>query len=329
MSSDATKAELIEYGRHIVEDEISALGLTRELIGESFAEAVQLILSLPDSGRVVVAGMGKASYVAMKISATLASTGTRSFFLHPAEAVHGDLGRFSPDDIVLILSNSGDTAEITNMLRPIKRMGCPLISITGKPESTLAEFSSVVLSLGDISEAGPLGLAPTSSAIAMLALGDALAMTIVKSRNFTKQEFARFHPGGSLGRQLLLVSEIMRSDDKHAVIPDTTSAREVLHVITCTRGRPGAAALVNSDGVLSGVFTDGDLRRCLEKDESFLDKPISEVMGKSPKTIHPEQMALEALKVISEHKIDQLIVVDANRRPIGLIDVQDLMDIRV
>lgn len=306
-------------------EEASAIKALASLIDDEFEHAVRLVLGLSQHGHVITSGIGKAGFIAMKISATLASIGIPSFFLHPAEAVHGDIGRFTKGDIALVLSNSGETPEILAMLPGIKRIGCSLISITSDKNSSLSRHSDVVLSIGQCAEAGPLGLAPTTSTSVMLALGDALSMTILKERGLTREEYAFYHPGGSLGRSLLTVKDIMRVGDELCIVDDTLLCREVLHRITLTKGRPGAAIIVSKAGVLKGVFTDGDLRRCLDKEPSFLDKPVSQFMGTSPKTIQIAHLASEASKIMSEHKIDQLIVVDGQNHPIGLIDVQDLL----
>ncbi|MBN8548273.1 MAG: KpsF/GutQ family sugar-phosphate isomerase [Deltaproteobacteria bacterium] len=317
------------YAAEILKLEAKAVEGLSALLNEDFDRAVELIMAMSPEGRVVVSGMGKAGFVAMKISATLASTGVPSYFLHPAEAIHGDLGRYTKKDIAMLLSNSGETQETIGILPHVRRIGCPVISITSDKTSTLGKHSDIVLPIGLLDEAGPFGLAPTTSTTAMLALGDALAVTILKLRDFSKEQFALYHPGGNIGRGLMLISEVMRSGEENCVVPETMKAKDVLHKITVTKGRPGATAIVDKSGKLVGVFTDGNLRRCLEKGDSFLNLPISKVMGSSPKTIAPTQIAQEALRIMSEHKIDQLIVVDADRRPIGMIDIQDLIDIRL
>lgn len=317
------------YAADILRLEAGALRAVAELLDERFDRAVELILNMPDQGRVVVSGMGKAGFIAMKISATFASTGVPSYFLHPAEAIHGDLGRYTKNDIALLLSNSGETEETVGILPHVRRIGCPVIAITGNCDSTLGKHSDVVLSIGKIEEAGPLGLAPTTSTTAMLALGDALAMAVLKRQNFSKERFALYHPGGNLGRGLMLVSEVMRKGDENCVVSQSMKTRDVLHSITTTKGRPGAAAIVDASGKLRGVFTDGNLRRLLEQGDEFLDLPIKKVMTSNPKTIAPSQIVQEALRVMSEHKIDQLIVMDERKKPVGMIDIQDLVDIRL
>lgn len=317
------------YACEILQLEAKAVQGLCDLMDEDFDRAVELIMAMSPEGRVVVSGMGKAGFIAMKISATLASTGVPSYFLHPAEAIHGDLGRYTKKDIALLLSNSGETQETIGILPHVRRIGCPVISITSDKTSTLGKHSDIVLAIGLLDEAGPFGLAPTTSTTAMLALGDALAVTILKQREFSKEQFALYHPGGNIGRGLMLISEVMRKDEENCIVPQTMKTREVLHKITTTKGRPGAACIVDTSGKLVGVFTDGNLRRCLEKGDAFLDLPIRKVMGSKPKTIAPTQIAQEALRIMSEHKIDQLLVVDEAHRPIGMIDIQDLIDIRL
>ena len=273
--------------------------------------------------------MGKASFIAMKISATFASTGVPSFFLHPAEAAHGDLGRYSKGDVALLISNSGETAEMLLVIPYIKRIGCPIIAITGNSVSSLASHSDITLSIGKVAEAGPHGLAPTTSTTAMLALADALAMAVFSRQEYSRERFAFYHPGGNLGASLLSVSEVMRKDDENCIVPQTLKTSEVLHRITTTKGRPGAASVVDQNGVLTGVFTDGNLRRCLEQGSDFLHKPIAEVMTRNPKVISAGKLAPEALQLLSQHKIDQIIVIDSANHPVGMVDIQDLVDIGV
>jgi arabinose-5-phosphate isomerase len=324
---DQKAKDILSYGKNIVGLEAEAVNSVCGLIDSSFESAVKMILSIPSTGRVIVSGIGKAGFIGMKISATLASTGTPSFFLHPAEAVHGDLGRYAKDDIALILSNSGETPEILRILPSIKRVGCPIISITGSKSSTLAKHSEATLLIGKVDEVGPLGLAPTTSTTVMLALGDALAMTVLNQRGFSKEEFAQYHPGGALGRKLMTVAEAMRQGDEHAVARDNLLCKEVIHIISATKGRPGAAAIVNAEGRLVGVFTDGDLRRCLDLNSNFLNEPISEYMGRSPKTCKGSQLVEEALHLMSQFKIDQLLVTDEENHPIGTLDIQDVLSI--
>ncbi len=275
-------------------------------------------------GKVVISGMGKPGLVGQKISATLASTGTPSLSLHPAEAIHGDLGRVTAEDIVIILSNSGETEEIVRLLPMVKRISARMIAMTGNPQSTLAKYSDVVLNVSVQEEACSLGLAPTASTTAMLAMGDALAVALVEKRNFKEEDYAFFHPGGSLGKKLVLrVEEIMRSGKEHAVADHQTKIKEVLLLIT--QARAGAASIVNGNGKLVGIFTDGDLRRHLEKDPDLSKKKVADVMTPHPAVITKDRLAAEALRILKEKKIDEIPVVDEEGRPIGLVDVQDLL----
>jgi arabinose-5-phosphate isomerase len=319
------RAAHITYGRSIIKEEIAALTQVADLLDDSFAHAVETLLSLPAGSRIVVSGMGKAGFVAQKISATLSSIGFPSFYLHPAEAVHGDLGRFSSNDLALLLSNSGETSELVRLLPTLKQRGSHIISITSSPASTLGRHSDVVIAMGRFIEAGPLGLAPTTSTTVMMALGDALAMSLVQHRGFSKEEFAAFHPGGDLGRSLMLVSDIMRTGESCCVVHEAVETKKALHLITETKGRPGAASIVNDAGIIVGVFTDGNLRRCLEHDVEFLTKPIGTLCSRTPVTIMPDKLATEAARIIQERKIDQLMVVDDKMVPVGLIDIQDLL----
>jgi len=316
--------DAVEYGRSVVRTELDAVRGVLERFDERFRAAVDLVLRC--RGRTVVTGMGKPGIIANKISATMASTGTPSLCLNPADAYHGDLGRVVKDDVLLILSNSGETAEVTRLLSPIKRIGAATIAMTGDAGSSLARHCDVLLDLGEIAEACPIGLAPTASTTAMLVMGDALAMTVARLRNFTPEEYAFYHPGGSLGRRLLKVGEIMRTGTATTVVPLTFSARQALIAINRTKGRPGAAAVVDEEGILCGFVTDGDLARRLEQDIEFLSEPVARIMARDPKTVRPEQLASEGLRILKEHKIDQLPVVDEHRRPVGLLDVQDLID---
>lgn len=320
-------AAIIEHGQTVVENEIRALRQMVPLLGDSFVEAVHLVSSC--KGRIVVTGMGKAGLIGEKLSATLASTGTPSLCLHPAEAFHGDLGKVIPDDLVVVLSNSGETEEIVRLIPRVKQLGSLIIAITGKIESTMAKHSDVVLSIGKILEACPIGLAPTASTTAMLGMGDALAMTVAKLRNFGPEEYAFYHPGGDLGRRLLKVRDIMRKLDETTIVPGSLTARETVISMNRTPRRPGAAAVKDEEGRLIGIFTDGDLARGLEHGPDFLELPVSKVMGTDPKTISPDRLASEALKTLREHNIDQLLVTNADHQPIGLVDVQDLIGVGV
>lgn len=291
-------------------------------ITRSFERAVTLLLDC--RGRVVVTGMGKAGIIGQKLSATLASTGTPSHWVHPAEAIHGDLGRITKQDIIIALSNSGETEELTQLLPLIKRLGARLIALTGNVRSTLGKHSDVTLNVSVDKEACSLNLAPTSSTTAMLAMSDALAVVVAEAKGFKERDFAFLHPGGQLGRKLLLrVRDLMRTRNASPVVSGRLRLKEVL--VAITKARAGCASIVDGRGRLIGIFTDGDLRRHVDSKINFTEQPVRELMTPHPKTTSPEHLAAEALRVLREHKIDELVVVDSRRRPVGLLDVQDLL----
>lgn len=317
---------LIERARLVLSNEARAILRVAELLDEHFVRAVELLLACP--GLVVVTGMGKAGLIGAKISATLASTGTPSFFLDPAQALHGDLGRIRSADLCLALSNSGNSSEILRLLPHLKRIGVGIIAITSGQETMLGKHSDAVLSIGQVDEACPLGLAPTASAAAMLAIGDALAMVLSQERKFTAQDFALFHPAGDIGRRLIRVSEIMRRGDELPLVPHDCSLRQAVALISKTLRNPGAAIVVGADGKLAGFFSDGDLRRLIERGEA-LEVPICKVMTPSPKVIDAEALVSEAMHLLTRHQIDQIVVVDDEQRPIGLLDQQDVLAIKI
>ncbi|NQT95466.1 MAG: KpsF/GutQ family sugar-phosphate isomerase [Candidatus Omnitrophica bacterium] len=321
----ATKRERSGWAitaKEVLRIESNAIKNLLKSIGSEFEKTVAMILET--SGRVIVTGMGKPGIIGQKISATLSSTGTPSLFLHPAEAIHGDLGRVKKNDIILALSNSGETDEVKKLLPIIKKIGAKLIGLTGSRNSTLAKYSDVVLYAGVKREACPLGLAPTASTTAMLAMGDALSIALLKAKGFKVENFAFYHPGGSLGKKLWLkVEDVMRKGTNHTMVREDMPVRRVLYAIT--KARAGSATIVNKRGALVGIFTDGDLRRHLEKDAAIVGKEVSKAMTKNPATILKGKMAVEALRILQDKRIDEIPVVDKNRRPIGLIDVQDLL----
>lgn len=321
----APENPLLTRAKSVLADEAHAIFALESTLDHNFLAAVQLILDIPPSGRVLFMGVGKAGFIGMKISATFASLGVGSFSVHPSEAAHGDLGRISSSDIIIFLSNSGQTLELLQILPALKRLGNKIISITGNIDSDLAKASDITLNIGRLKESGPLGIAPTTSTTVMLALGDALATSVLEAKGITPQEFALNHPGGTIGRSLLLVKEVMRSGESLCVVKETAKVSEVLHSITITKGRPGCAAIVAETGKLSGFFTDGDLRRCLEQNPGFLDRPVSEVMSKNPKTIQPDLLAEEALAILSKNHIDQVVVTDSTKLPLGIVDIQDVV----
>ena len=318
----------IERARGIVECEAKAIHQVAERIGPTFLQALDRVLAL--RGRVVTAGMGKAGFIAQKVSATLASTGTPSIFLHPAEAIHGDLGRVDAGDLLLAFSKSGETQELLVMLPHVKNVGVPIVAITQDARSTLGRHADLVLELGRIDEAGPHGLAPSASTTAMLALGDALALMVQEGRRFGPEDFARFHPGGDLGRRLMKVRELMRTGDRSPVVRAGATVMQAIEVMTRTPGRPGATSVVDADGRLLGFFTDGDLRRLIE--QGLADprqRRIDDAMTRNPRAIDPDTFALEALALLHQRAIDQMPVVDGDGRLLGLLDVQDLLNLKI
>jgi len=301
---------------------IEARAISSLKLDKNFTAAVSMALRC--NGRVVVTGMGKAGIIGQKLSATLSSTGTPSLFLHSAEAIHGDLGRVTKDDVVITLSNSGETEEIRKLLPILKKIGCKIIGITGNTRSVLAKHSDAVLNVNVEKEACPLGLAPTASTTAMLAMSDALAVCLLEQKGFKEKDFAFFHPGGALGRRLLLKAEdIMRTGRDNPIVHEDRRVSKAL--LKITQARAGSATVVDGRGRLKGIFTDGDLRRHLETDADLLRRKIKEVMTKNPTVIRKDMLAAEAMRILQEKKIDEVPVVDENRRPVGLLDVQDLL----
>ena len=291
-------------------------------INDEFVAAVRMMFNC--QGHVIVVGMGKSGHIGNKISATLASTGTPSFFVHPGEASHGDLGMITRDDVILAISNSGETEEVITILPVIKRMGVPLISITSKAESKLAKNSDIHLNVAVKLEACPLGLAPTTSTTVTLVLGDALAVTLLEMRGFTEEDFARSHPAGSLGKRLLLgIRDVMRTDHMMPVVAPGTHFHEALLVMT-EKGL-GMTAVVDSDRRVQGVFTDGDLRRALDKEQDLSKLTIDALATHNPISIHPDKLAVEATQLMEQHNIHSLLVCDEDNRLVGVLNVHDLM----
>ncbi|MDH4869637.1 KpsF/GutQ family sugar-phosphate isomerase [Pseudomonas sp. BN515] len=314
-------SDLIKSAQRTIQLEREAIDALLTRIDADFVRACELILAC--KGRVVVVGMGKSGHVGNKIAATLASTGTPSFFVHPAEASHGDMGMITREDVVIALSNSGSTAEIVTLLPLIKRLGITLISLTGNPDSPLAKAAAANLDARVAQEACPLNLAPTSSTTAALVLGDALAIALLEARGFTAEDFAFSHPGGALGRRLLLkVENIMHGGDSLPSVSRGTPLREAL--LEMTRKGLGMTAVVEDDGHLAGIFTDGDLRRTLDKGVDVRQASIDDVMTVHGKTVRPDMLAAEALKIMDDHKINVLVVVDADDRPIGALHIHDM-----
>lgn len=313
----------IACAKEVLDAEARAIANLASRLDASFDVAVELVLGC--RGRVIVVGMGKAGFIAQKISATFASTGTPSHFVHPAEAHHGDLGRIAPDDICIALSNSGETDEINQLLGPLSHLGVPVVAVTGRASSTLGKAARVVLDIGPTEEACPMGLVPTTSAAALLAMGDALAMAVLRRRSFSPTDYAANHPGGQLGRRLRKVSEVMRVGANNPLVSETATLGEAVGVMTRTPGRPGATSVVNAQGALTGLFTDGDLRRLVEENRIDFAAPIERVMTRNPRSVPPAMLAWDAARILRERQIDQVPVVDEHNRPVGLLDVQDLL----
>jgi arabinose-5-phosphate isomerase len=316
--------EQLREGRAIVETEAAALAELARRLDAAFCDAVQRIHDC--SGSVIVTGMGKAGLIGRKIAATLSSTGTRSHFLHPAEAVHGDLGCLHADDVLLALSNSGETEELCRLLPIVRRLGIAIIAMTASDTSQLGREADVTLRLGRLREAGPLGLAPSTSTTAMLALGDAIALVVSRLRGFTPQQFAVFHPGGSLGERLKTIRDVMRTGDELRVASESETIRQVFVSLSRPGRRTGAVILVDAEGRLTGIFTDSDLARLLEQRKDFhLDRPIVEVMTPRPLTVQVDAPLQVAIELLSRHKVSELPVVDARHAPAGLIDITDVL----
>lgn len=318
----------LDIARRTLAAEAKAIADMVARVGEPFAAAARAVFDC--RGQVVLTGVGKAGIIAQKISATLASTGTPSIYLHPVEALHGDLGRLQRADVVIALSHSGSSEEIVRLLDHIKARGSVLIALTGTADSPLARYAQTVLHYGQIEEACPHGLAPTVSTTCMLAVGDALALTVMTMRNFTPEDFAVFHPGGSLGRKLIRVEEVM-SARKQAlpVVSESLTVGQAMREAESIPRRTGAMLIVDASGRLSGILTDADIRRNLvTTGPGLLEAPIAGVMKRDPKHIHLGELASEAMAILNRYRIDELPVVDPEGRPVGIVDVQDLLGIK-
>ncbi len=312
----------ISRAKKVLKNESKAIAGLVDRVDRNFEKIVNLLAK--NRGRIIVTGMGKPGFIAQKVSATLSSTGTPSLYLHPAEALHGDLGRVTRNDVIVAFSNSGETEEMVKLLPIIKKIGSKLIAITGNRKSTLAVNSDFVIDSSVDKEACPMGLAPTTSTTAMLALGDALAIALLEKKNFQPKDFAFYHPGGSLGKRLLLrVGDIMRSKAHTPVVSKNTKVKDVL--LKITKMRAGSASVVDGRGKLIGIFTDGDLRRHIEVGEGLLNCKVNDVMTKDPVTIMSSRLAAEAFEILRDKHIDEIPVVDDKGRPVGLLDVQDIL----
>ncbi|WP_366655428.1 KpsF/GutQ family sugar-phosphate isomerase [Fodinicurvata sp. EGI_FJ10296] len=317
--TSAPDADAVAAGRRVLATEIAGLERLAADLGASFAAAVETIMAA--TGRVIVTGMGKSGHVGRKIAATLASTGTPAFFVHPSEASHGDLGMVTPQDCVMALSNSGGTAELADIIAYCRRFSMPIIAVTGGARSPLAEQATVTLLLPATREACPMGLAPTTSTTMTLALGDALAIALLERRGFSSEDYKIFHPGGALGAQLIKVSEVMHAGDELPLVtPETPMAEAIL---TMTAKRFGVIGITGADGALAGIVTDGDLRRHMS--DTLLQRPVGEIMTTGPRRIGPGALAAEALGVMNTHAITVLFVTDERRQPLGILHIHDVL----
>jgi arabinose-5-phosphate isomerase len=316
------QAAIQSLARAVIETEASAVSALLDRVDEAFLAACGFMLAC--TGRVVVIGMGKSGHIGSKIAATLASTGTPAFFVHPAEASHGDIGMIKPADVVLALSNSGETEEVNLILPLLKRLGVRIVAMTGNPASTLARHADAHIDVSVAKEACPLGLAPTSSTTAALVMGDALAISLLESRGFTREDFARSHPAGQLGRRLLLhIADIMHAGADVPSVPENASISQA--IVEMTAKRLGMTAVIGADGRVAGVYTDGDLRRTLDTGLDPHKTPISAVMTAGGKRIAPDALAMEAMHLMQKHAIQGLLVVDAEGRLVGALNFQDLL----
>lgn len=315
--------------RAVIQIEMSALEALQDLLDDSFDNTVDAIVqTVVAGGKIVILGIGKSGLIGRKIAATLSSTGSPAVVLDPVDALHGDLGLVTSKDLVLALSYSGESDELLHLLPALKHLPVRIVAITGHPDSTLARHSDIVLNVHVPMEACPFNLAPTSSTTATLVLGDALAMAVLDARGFKPEDFARRHPGGAIGRALLLrIRDIMRSADRNAIAPAQISVREAILVMT--RAKSGSVAVIGPDQTLLGVFTDGDLRRRMATDPDVLSLQLGDVMTPNPVTILDTALAMEAVRIFKERNIDDLIVVDDSRKPVGMVDIQDLPKLKL
>jgi arabinose-5-phosphate isomerase len=321
--------DFLEKARRVLDVEIFELHRLRERLGESFARAVELIKDAVDGrGKIVVLGVGKSGHIGAKIASTLTSTGSPAVFLDSLNALHGDLGMVADGDVLLALSSSGETEELLRILPAIARFQVKIIAVCGDANSTLAKNAHVFLDVNVEQEACPLNLAPTSSTTAMLALGDALAMVLLEARGFNKEDFAKFHPGGKIGRSLLMrVHQVMRPRDAMAVVPPDAVIRDVLKAMTGVRA--GAAVVADGDGRLIGIFTHGDFVRNFQSDPKVGERLVADLMTLNPVTVHQDKLAVEVLNLLERHRIDDLVVVDDDQKPVGIVDSQDLTRLKL
>lgn len=322
--------DYIARGQWVLQREIDGLEMVRDGLGDSFLELIELCkVRLRDGGKIVLAGVGKSGHVGHKIAATLASTGSPAAFLHPVEAMHGDLGILGSKDILVALSYSGETDELLEILPSAKRFDIPVVAITSDPDSNLSSYADLVVELRVPSEACPFNLAPTSSSTATMAFGDALAMVLMEDRKFTKDDYSKLHPSGAIGRAITLrISDVMRDRDHTPVVNPGTTIRDAL--LEMTRLRSGSVLIAGTDGKLAGIFTDGDFRRCMSEDRGHvMEAVISDYMTKDPVSLSDSQMAIDAIKLLENRKIDDIPVVDENGVIKGVIDIQDLPKVKL
>jgi arabinose-5-phosphate isomerase len=321
--------EYLKRARQVLDAEIEGLRQVRDALGSGFVATVQLFLRvLTDNGKIVVTGVGKNLHIAEKISATLASTGSTSVVLNPVQAMHGDLGIIGSRDALLALSYSGESDELLVLMPAVKRLGIPIVAMTGRPDSSLARCSDIVLPVTVSGEACPFNLAPTTSTTATLAAGDALAMVLLSARGFEKDDYAKLHPAGAIGRALLYrVRDIMRTGEKLAVLPTTATVQDA--IVAMTSAKCGSACVTHPDGRLAGIFTDGDLRRQLASGRNIMRQPLTDAMTCNPTTVREDQLAIDVLRIFETRKIDDLPVVDGDGRLAGCVDIQDLPRMKV
>lgn len=324
-----SEERILATAKEVLDIELEGIEKVKRELGTPFFNLVEKCLeTLDHGGKLVLTGIGKSGHIGRKLSATLASTGSASFFLYPVEGMHGDLGMLEPGDLLLALSYSGETDELLAILPAAKRIGTPVVAITGTNDSRLAQWSDLTVPMPVPREACPFNLAPTTTTTALLALGDALAITLLKARGFRKEDYALIHPAGAIGRSITLrVTDIMRTGERFPMVRPETLVREA--IVAMTRGRAGSVAVTNDAGILVGIFTDGDLRRHIVEQPNLMEMAVGDVMTANPVTLRDDAMAIEIMKILERRKIDDLIVVDAAGHPVGLIDIQDLPRFKV
>ncbi|MEJ6951189.1 KpsF/GutQ family sugar-phosphate isomerase [Natronospora cellulosivora (SeqCode)] len=325
LASGEISKKCIDEAKRVLEVEAQSILKLKDYISNEFLALISLILE--GKGRVILSGVGKSGLIARKMAATFSSTGTPAFFVHAGEALHGDLGMVTNHDIFIVVSNSGETEEVLSLIPSLKRIGAVIVAFTGKKKSMLVEYADIVIFAGVEEEACPLGLAPTASTTAILAMGDAMALTVSKMKGFTPEDFALYHPGGSLGRKLLTkVKDVMNIRGQNPIVLELTNVKEAL--FTMTKSKMGSTSIINDKGILVGIITDGDIRRLLEKSVDFLEKPVSEVMTKNPRCIESNCLAIEALNIMEDNEVSDLPIVE-NMKPVGMLNFQDLLRAKI